>query len=299
VKKPRLNLRQREALEGWICISPYIIGFLIFFAGPLVSSMYFSFTNYDVLRPPRWVGLENYARILFEDDKARLAFSNSVIYAAMYVPLSLLVALILALLLNTTAKGMSFFRTAFYLPSITPQVAMGIMWMWILNPRVGIINRMLRAIGLPGPGWITDPKWVKPGLVLMGFWSVGGTMVIYLAGLKQIPRQLYEAARIDGASGWQQFIHVTLPQLSGVIFFTLVMGIISALQVFTEAYVMFDPEGGKQVGNAALFYNMYLFNQGFRYFRMGYASAMAWLLFVVVLILTIIQMKTSKYWVHY
>ena len=149
--------------------------------------MYFSFTNYDVLRPPRWVGLENYARILFEDDKARLAFSNSVIYAAMYVPLSLLVALILALLLNTTAKGMSFFRTAFYLPSITPQVAMGIMWMWILNPRVGIINRMLRAIGLPGPGWITDPKWVKPGLVLMGIWSVGGTMVIYLAGLKQIP----------------------------------------------------------------------------------------------------------------
>ena len=297
-KRGGATLQQREMLAGLAFISPWFIGFLIFTAGPMVVSLGLSLTDYDVLRPPNFVGLQNYER-MFGDTRLMTSLANSVYYAALHVPLAIIFALSLALILNNVGKAAGFFRTAFYLPSVTPAVAIGTMWLWILNPRVGLINRGLEALGIDGPGWTTDPAWIKPGIVLMSLWSVGSTVIIYLAALRNVPNDLYEASNIDGANGWQQFWKITVPMISGAIFFTLIINIISSLQIFTEVYTMYF---GNQVNNAAssagLFYNIYLFRQAFEFLRFGYASAMAWLLFVIILILTFIQLRLSKRWVY-
>ena len=297
-KRGGASLQRREMLAGLAFISPWFIGFLIFTAGPMVVSLGLSLTDYDVLRPPNFVGLENYQRLL-GDAKVGTSLTNSVYYAALHVPLAIIFALSLALILNNVGKAAGFFRTAFYLPSVTPAVAIGTMWLWILNPRVGLINRGLEALGIDGPGWTTDPAWIKPGIVLMSLWSVGSTVIIYLAALRNVPNDLYEASNIDGANGRQQFWHITLPMISGAIFFTLIVNVISSLQIFTEVYTMYF---GNQVNNAAssagLFYNIYLFRQAFEFLRFGYASAMAWLLFVIIMILTFIQLRLSKRWVY-
>lgn len=298
-RERRVTLQQRERLAALAFISPWIIGFLVFTAGPMVASLVLSFTNYDVINPPKWVGLANYQRLI-DDPRIELSLYNSFFYAALHVPLMMIVAMALALILNQVGRAAGFFRTVFYLPSVTPAVAVGTLWLWLLNPRVGLINRALALIGIDGPGWTTDPAWIKPGIVLMSLWSVGNTVILYLAALKNVPIELHEAAKIDGANPLQRFRHVTVPMISGTIFFTLIVNIISSLQVFTEVYTMFF--GNMRSGTASsagLFYNIYLFRQAFEFFRMGYASAMAWLLFIIIMILTFIQLRVSKRWVYY
>jgi multiple sugar transport system permease protein len=286
-------------LAGLAFISPWFIGFLIFTAGPMVISLGLSLTDYDVLSAPEFVGLQNYQDML-SDTRLGLSLINSFIYAALHVPSVIIVALGLAMLLNRVGRAAGFFRTVFYLPSVTPAVAIGTLWLWILNPHSGLVNRGLALIGIDGPGWTTDPLWLKPGIALMTLWSVGSTVIIYLAALRNVPPELYEAARIDGANAWKQFRYVTLPLISGTIFFTLIVNTIASLQIFTEVYTMFFGNmNSGAASTAGLFYNIYLFRQAFEFFHMGYASAMAWLLFVIILILTIIQLKVSRRWVYY
>lgn len=298
-RRATLTLKQREMLAGLAFISPWFIGFLIFTAGPMIASLVLSFTDYDVLNPPEYAGLDNYERLL-DDPRVEISLKNSFYYAALHVPLAMLVALGLALLLNRVGQAAGFFRTAFYMPSITPAVAIGTLWLWLLNPRIGLVNRGLAVLGIDGPGWTTDSDWIKPGIVLMSLWSVGSTVIIYLAALRNVPKELYEAAVIDGAGAWAKFRRVTLPMISGPIFFTMIVNTIASLQIFTEVYTMFF---GKMRSGAAssagLFYNIYLFRQAFEFLRMGYASAMAWLLFVIIFILTMIQLYISKRWVYY
>lgn len=297
--KGRVTLQQRETLAALAFIAPWFIGFLLFTAGPMLVSLGLSFTEYDVLNPPEYVGLKNYDKLL-EDPRVELSLKNSFFYAALHVPLAMTVALILALILDRVGKAAGFFRTVFYLPSITPAVAVGTLWLWVLNPRVGLVNRGLDLIGITGPGWTTDSDWIKPGIVLMSLWSVGSTVIIYLAALRNVPIELYEAATIDGARAWGRFRHVTVPMISGTIFFTLVVNTIASLQIFTEVYTMFfGTMRSGTASSAGLFYNIYLFRQAFEFFHMGYASAMAWLLFVIILILTFIQIRVSKRWVYY
>ena len=297
--KRRGSLKRAEARAAFGFLSPWIVGFFVFTALPMLASLVLSFTEYDVLRPPRFVGLENYQQLV-QDPRLRQSIFNTFFYVLLHVPLSTAVALGLALLLNRVARAAGFFRTVFYLPSITPAVAVGALWLWLLNPRVGLINRGLEFFGIPGPGWTTDPLWIKPGIVLMSLWSVGGTVIIYYAALRNVPNELYEAARIEGARAWHEFRFVTLPLISGAVFFTLIVNTISSLQIFSEVYTMFF--GQMQSGaaeNAALFYVIYLFRQAFEFLHIGYASAMAWLLFAITLVLTLIQLQISRRWVYY
>lgn len=293
------GLARREVWAGLGFISPWVVGFLVFTAVPMIASLVLSFTEYDVIQAPEFVGFENY-RELFEDPRLRQSLINTFYYAALHVPLASAVALGLALLLNRVERAAGFFRTVFYLPSVTPAVAVGALWLWLLNPRVGLINRGLEFFGIPGPGWTTDPMWIKPGIVLMSLWSVGGTVIIYYAALRNVPEELYEAARIEGARAWSEFRHVTLPLISGAVFFTLIVNTISSMQIFAEVYTMFF--GSMNSGaaeNAALFYVIYLFRQAFEFLNIGYASAMAWLLFAITLALTVIQLRLSRRWVYY
>jgi multiple sugar transport system permease protein len=290
------RLAQREAKYGYLFISPWLLGFLMFVIIPIIASLYLSFTNYELFKPgTSWIGFKNYIELLTQDRLFWLSLYNTVYYTVFSVPLGIGVALILALLLNRKLYGVTIYRTIFYLPSVTSGVALSLLWVWLFNPTYGLINVLLGKIGIQGPGWISDPKWAKPAFILMSLWGVGGTMVILLAGLQGVPEQLYEAAELDGANWWQKFRHVTFPMISPVIFFNLIMGIIGAFQYFTQAYVM---TGGGPV-DSTLFYVLYLFRQGFLLLRMGYASAMAWLLFIVILLLTIIQFKLASYWVYY
>ena len=295
------GFRRSEIFWALLFLSPWIVGFLIFQLGPMIASLVLSFTDYSGLRPggPNFIGLDNYARMT-EDAKILRSLGNTFFYTALHVPLAMGGALILALILNRVGRASGFFRTVFYLPAVTPAVAIGILWLWLLNPQVGLVNRGLALIGIDGPGWTTDSDWIKPGIVLMSLWSLGTTVVIYFAALRNVPQELYEASRIDGANRWQQFRNVTLPMISGALFFTLIVNTIYSLQIFSEVYTMYfgNQEGGA-AGTAALFYVIYLFQQAFRFFHLGYASAMAWLLFVIIMIITVIQLRLSKRWVYY
>ena len=299
-KSPRRgSVKRAEARAAFGFLSPWIVGFVIFTALPMIASLVLSFTEYDVLRPPRFVGFENYQQLV-QDPRLRQSILNTFFYVALHVPLSTAVALGLALLLNRVVRAADFFRTVFYLPSITPGVAVGALWLWLLNPRIGLINRGLEFFGIPGPGWTTDPMWIKPGIVLMSLWSVGGTVIIYYAALRNVPNELYEAARLEGARAWHEFRFVTLPLISGAVFFTLIVNTISSLQIFAEVYTMFFGQMNSGAAeSAALFYVIYLFRQAFEFLHIGYASAMAWLLFAITLILTLIQLRVSRRWVYY
>jgi multiple sugar transport system permease protein len=279
---------------GVVCALPWIIGFIVFAGGPMLFSIIMSFCDYDILNPPRFVGFGNYAEMFAEDGLFYAAFWNTV-FMLIGVPLGMVTSLAIALLLNLKIRGVSIWRTFFYLPAIVPMVAASVMWVVIFNPQGGLINKFLELIGLEGPGWLQNASWSKPSLILMGLWSAGGGMLIWLAGLKGIPEQLYEAASVDGASAWQKFRHVTIPQLTPYIFFNLIMGFISTFQIFAAAFIM--TEGGPR--NSTLFFVYHLFNNAFRYGRMGYASALGWILFLIVLALTIVQLKLSKRWVYY
>lgn len=288
---------REEAISGIVAISPWVIGFLIFTAGPLIASAYLSFTRYDVLRPPKFIGLDNYQRAFTNDPYFFKALRNSLTYTALYVPLHVITALGAAMLLNRARQATGIFRTLFYLPSMTPGVATAILWLWILNPNDGIVNRILRFFHLTAPAWTANPTPMKLAIVIQGCWGLGGAMLLFLAGLKNVPVTLYEAAELDGANGWQRFRHVTLPMLSSVTFFVATMSLIGSLQTFLPAYVMFGDDGGNR--NGALFYGLILFREAFKYFHMGYAAALAWLLFVVIAALTAAQFYISKRWVYY
>ena len=280
---------------GYAFISPWLIGFLVFTLYPFVASLSFSFTRYDIVSAPRWVGTANYRMLFTADPLFWKALIVTFRYALCAVPLGVLAGVSLALLLNLNVRGISLFRTIFYLPSIIPTVASSMIFLWILNPEIGLVNGILKNLGIEGPAWLQDKAWAPWSLVMMSLWGIGNSMIIYLAGLKDIPTYLYEAAVIDGATPWQRLRHVTLPMLTPVIFFNLVMGVIGVFQYFTEAYVM--TQGGPE--DSTMFYALYLFYRAWRYLDMGYASAMGWILFVIVMILTSVIFRSQRKWVHY
>lgn len=284
----------REGLDGWLFILPWFLGFIIFTAGPMVASALISFMNWEILTPPKWVGVANY-RQMVADSIFWLALYNTAYYTLLGVPLYLLASLLMALLLNLPLRGIPVYRTLFFLPSLTPAVANALLWVWIFSPDFGLANYFLRSVGLPPQKWLFDVNLAKPSLILMGLWGIGSQMVIFLAGLQGIPQALYEAASIDGANSWRRFWSITLPMLSPTIFFNLVIGIIGSFQVFTTAYIA--TQGGPQ--NATLFYVLYLWRNGFDYFKMGYASALAWVLLVIVLLLTLLQFRLARRLVYY
>ncbi|BDI32070.1 putative ABC transporter permease protein YesP [Capsulimonas corticalis] len=285
----------KKNLVGYAFISPWILGFLVFTAYPFLSSIYLSFTRYNIVTPAKWVGMANYRALFSGDPLFWTSLGVTFKFAIIALPVGIVVGVALALLLNLNIKGMGFYRTIFYIPSIVPIVATSTVFMWLFNPEIGLINKLLKMVGVTGPPWLQSSAWALPSLVLMSLWAVGGSMVIYLAGLKDIPAYLYEAAVIDGASPWQRLRHITLPMLSPVIFFNLVMGLIGVFQYFTEAYIM--TQGGPE--DSTHFYALYLFERAWRYLDMGYASAMAWVLFVIVMSLTGLAFWTQKRWVHY
>ena len=293
VKKGR-GLLWSEARDGYLFILPWILGFVIFTAGPMLASLYISLTRWEIVTPSVWVGGAQYVK-LFNDDRFWLSLYNTSYYVFIGVPLHLFFALLAALAVNLNLRGIHFFRTAYYVPSLTPVVANSILWVWIFHPEWGLANAFLEWIGLEGLYWLQDPRLAKPALIVMSFWSIGGQMVILLAGLKGIPMELYEAASIDGANWWSRFWRITLPLLTPALFFNLIIAIIGAFQVFTQAYIM--TEGGPNY--STLFYLLYLFRAAFENFRMGYASAMAWVLFVIVLTFTALQFMLSDRWVFY
>jgi multiple sugar transport system permease protein len=279
---------------GWICASPWIIGFIVLTGGPILFSIIISFCDYDILNPARFVGVANY-RTMFSEDPLFWKSIGNTLYMVIGIPLGMALSLGIALLLNLEVRGVAVWRTFFYLPSIMPAVASSILWIWIFNPNAGLLNNVLAAFGIHGPNWLQDEATSKPALILMGLWGAGGGMIIWLAGLKGISASYYEAAALDGAGAWQRFRHVTLPLLSPYIFFNLIMGLIGTLQIFTQAFIM--TRGGPV--DSTLFYAYHLFNHAFRFLQMGYASALGWLLFLAVFGLTLLQLKLSKRWVHY
>ena len=286
--------RVRENIEGYLFIMPWLLGFVVFTAGPMIASLYLSFTNYRAVTAPKWIGTANFVRMA-QDRYFWISLQNTFYYTFLGVPLFMLTALIVAIALNTKIHGVALYRTVYYLPAIMPTVATAILWVWIFNPDYGFANVVLRAIHVPTLGWLADPKLAKLCFIIMGMWGTGPTMLIFLAGLQGIPQTLYEGAEIDGAGVWSKFWHITIPMLTPTIFFNLVISIIGTFQVFTTAYVA---TGGGPI-NATLFYVLYLYRQGFESFFMGYASALAWILFIIILIFTMLQLKFAQRWVYY
>ncbi|MGC8890844.1 MAG: carbohydrate ABC transporter permease [bacterium] len=294
MKEYRSKLARKEAIEGYLYAIPWFIGFVVFTTGPIIASFLLSFTNWDLVRTPKWIGFGNY-KTLIEDPLFWRGLKVTSIYAAFSVPLGIAGGLAIAVLMNQKIKGLSTFRTIYYLPAVVSGVAVSLLWSWIFNPDFGVLNYLLSLVGIKGPGWIYDERWALPSLIIMSLWGVGGGMVIYLASLQGVPTELYEAAIIDGASSWRRFWSITVPMISPVIFFQLIMGIIGSFQVFTQAYIMTN--GGPNY--ATLFYVLYLYQNAFQWFKMGYASALAWVLFLVILILTFVQFRIANYWVYY
>ncbi|WP_170299368.1 carbohydrate ABC transporter permease [Pseudactinotalea suaedae] len=303
-KAPRPPIKQRkynrrEALAGLAFISPWLLGFLIFTLGAMLYSLYISFTYYSLAtNTANPAGFANY-ELLLEDPKVMLALGNTLFYAVLAVPLELIVALSLALLLNSVRFGSGFFRTVFYLPKMTPAVATASVFLLLLNGNQGAINRGLAALGIQGPQWLLDPGWIKPSIVLMTLWAVSGTMVIFLAALKNVPRELYEVAELDGAGKVRQFFSITTPMISGALFFNFIVLTIAALQVFDQAYLLFYRDNTAAAPDASLFYGVYLFQQAFRQFNFGFASAMAWLIFVIIMVISVVQVRLSNRFVYY
>jgi len=294
--KTRMSpMAKKEELYFYLFISPWIIGFLVFTAGPILASLFFSFCNYDVVTPPNWIGLQNYKR-LFSDPLFWQSLKVTSYFSLISVPLGIILSLIIALLLNQNIKGLTWFRTIYYMPSVISGVAVALLWMWIFNPEFGILNFLLwELFRIHGPAWLMSEEWVVPALIIMSFWGIGGDIVIYLAGLQGIPTELYEAAEIDGANSFNKFLNITIPMMSPVLLFTLIMGIIGSFQVFTQAYVM--TRGGPHY--ASLFYVLYIYQNAFQFFSMGYASALSWILFIIILALTFMIFKSSPLWVYY
>ena len=297
IPRPRRlgSLARRETLTFYLLISPWLVVFFVFVLGPMIASLFISFTRWDLLSPAKFIGLQNYEKMFTRDPLFWQSLKVTAIYTVVYIPLELAGGLVLALLMNQKLRFVGLFRTIYYLPSVLPGVAFVVLWMWILHPDVGLLNTLLSYVGIQGPRWLVDPRWALPALLIMSLWGLGRSMVIYLASLQGIPEHLYEAAAIDGAGAWQSFWRITLPMLTPTIFFNLVLSVISTFQTFTSAFVATD--GGPL--DSTLFYVLYLFRQAFQYFNMGYASALAWVLFVIILALTLLIVRSSDRWVYY
>src|SRR5262245_30181554 len=293
VRRRRLKPAARETIAFYLFILPWLLGFVIFTFAPMLASAFLSLTEYSVIGPPSWVGLDNY-RAMWNDDLFWKSLNNTLFMMVFDLPLGLIASLAVAVLLNQQLRGINIFRSIFYLPVLIPAVANILLWLWIFDKDAAVLNYFLRLAGLLPQPWLESEVLAKPSLIFMNLWGVGGSMLVYLAGLKGIPRQLYEAAEIDGASSGQAFWRITLPLLSPTIFFQLVIGIIYEFQIFTQGYIL-----GGGPNNATTFYTLYLFNNAFRYFKMGYASAMAWVLFLLTLVITLLVFRSSPYWVYY
>ena len=293
--------RRSQTLWFWVMVAPAVAGFLGFNLGPMVQSLYLSLTKYDVISPPQFIGLRNYAYLLAHDPAFWPSVKVTALYAAVSVPLGLVLSLSAAMLLNARVRGVGVFRTIYFLPSLLPATASGVVWVFIFHPTFGLLNKMLAAVGVQGPAWTQSTTWALPALIIMGLWGFGGAMIIFLAGLQGIPRSLHEAAELDGAGAVHRFRHVTLPHLSPVVFFNLVIGLIGAMKVFDAAYVFGSTSGAGPGGpaRATLFYALNLYQKAFSYFHMGLASAMAWLLFLAILALTGINFALARRWVHH
>lgn len=294
--RPRfaMTMARREAIAGWLFIMPAVLGVLLWIAGPMLYSVWLSMTDWDILRPPRFIGAQNFVRMVND----RLFFKSlwvTLYYTVFHVPLTLILAFMVALLLNTKTRGIAFFRTLYYLPSIVPAVANAVLWMWIFNSEFGLLNLLLNRFGFDKVMWLQNPSTALPALILMSLWSLGGVMIIYLAGLNGIPEQLYEAASIDGAGSLTKFFRITLPMMTPVIFFNLILQIIGSFQVFTASYLI--TQGGPNY--ATTFYVLYLFDNAFSFFDMGYASALAWVLFFIILALSLLVFRSGSSWVYY
>lgn len=291
-------MRRKESIYGYIFVMPWIIGFLAFTAGPLVFSFMASFTNYNITSQMDFVGVDNYQGLFTEDSLFWTSLWNTLYFVAFSVPLTTIGAILLSALLNQDIPGIRFFRTLYYLPAVLSGVGVYLLWMQLLDPGTGMVNLILGWFNIDGPNWLFDPDWTKPSLILMKMWSVGGSMLLYLASMQGVSKSLYEAAEIDGANTWKQFRHITIPMITPVIFFDVVTSLIGGFQIFQEAYVMSsNGEGGP--ANSLLFYNLYMWRQAFENFNMGYAMAMSWILFVIVFVLTLINLKLAPRWVHY
>lgn len=292
-KRTKADLR-----TGLLFLSPWLVGFLAFTLYPMAVSFYYSFTIYHSKRAPEWVWFQNYTD-LFADDKFWISLNNTLYMVAIAVPLGLFASFLCALLLNLKVRGQAFYRVVYFLPSIVPTVAGTILFLWLLNPQVGLVNTALAKIGIDGPNWMADPNWSKPALILLGMWGMGGTIIIYLSGLQDVPQSLIEAAELDGANWFQRLWHITIPMVSPITLFNLITGMIGMFQYFAQAYVV---GGGDSLGrplNSTLFYSVYLYQNAFLFLKMGYASAMAWILFIIILILTLLLLKVSDRFTYY
>jgi len=295
------RLSFEEAFWGWALIMPAVLGLLLFKVGPVIASLGLSFTSYDIISAPKWIGFQNYSQLVVDNYWLK-SIQVTLWYSVLFIPLSLIIAYIIALLMSQDLKGISIYRTMWYLPSLVPAVASAVVWRWALNPEFGPVNYPLRVLGLDAPGWLTDPKWIIPSVVLIQLWALGTGALIFLAAIKGVPDTYYEAAEVDGANFWVKFWNITLPMTSSVIFFQLIISIIASFQVFGVAYILFsgqttsDPAGP---GNSALFYVLYTYRNAFGYFKNGYASAMAWVMFIVIMLLTLLLFRLQKAWVYY
>lgn len=290
-----LTLRQREERDFYIAIALWLIGFILFTGGPVLASLLFSFTNWTGLTTMEWVGLENFRQLLFEDELFWIATRNTFYYSFGSVLLGTAGALFVAILLNQKLPGTTLLRVIYYLPSIASGVAISILWIWLFNPQVGLVNYALSLVGIEGPLWLASQTWAIPSLIIKSLWGIGANMIILLAGLQGIPVSLYEASRIDGARWWHEFRYVTLPMLSPVLFFVVVISVISSFQIFTDVRVM--TQGGP--GTATFVFVYFIYKTAFEYSKMGYASALAWLLFLIIMLLTLLQLWGSRRWVYY
>lgn len=289
-----LSRAARRNIEGYLFALPWFVGFFALLFGPIVASLFISFTKYDMVSAPQWRGLSNY-RTLFGDHLFWTSLGMTAYYVAAQAPSSIALALALAILLNQRLRGIGIFRTLFYLPSVTSGVAVALLWTWLFNPQIGLIDTFLRALGLPAPLWLGSVAWAKPALVLMSLWSIGTSLVLFLAGLQSIPADLYDAAHVDGAGAWRSFWAITIPMLSPTIFFIFIISIIGSSQIFTQAFVM--TQGGPL--NSTYFLLLYLYNEAFQYLKMGYASAVSWIIFLLLLAFTLVQFRLASRWVYY
>ncbi len=289
------TLQGREALSFYLFIAPWTLGFLLFILGPILAVLALGFTQYDVILPVKWIGTANFQELL-QDPLFRISLGNTVYIVLGAVPTGMVVAFVIALLLNQKVRGMAAYRTGYFIPSIVPAVASAALWLYLLQPQWGLVNGFLDLFGIKGPTWLASTVWSKPAIIMLMIWASGGTMIIYLAGLQDIPATLYEAASIDGASRLRQLWHVTLPLMTPTIFFTLVMGIIGTFQVFSVVFVLTDGMGGPL--NSTLVYLIYVYRNAFAFLRMGYASAMSLILFLIILVLTLVNVTLSRHWVY-
>jgi len=292
---PSTHQERQNTIKGLLFASPWILGFLLFTIYPVLASLYYSFTLYDIIHPPKWIGLTNYRDLFFRDPMFKLVVGNTLYFVVFGVPAGLITAFLLANLLNNEIRFRSLFRTIFFIPSITPAVATAMVWLWVYNTQYGVINSFLASHGWRVIPWLSDPKLAKPSLIIIGAWAQGTAIVIFLAALQDVPRQLYEAALVDGANWWQRFWNITIPMCTPAILFVMITGLIGTFQFFTLPWLL----TGGGPNNATEVYALYLYRNAFRFFKMGYASSLAWVLFVLIVIFTIVIFRTSARWVYY